>query len=144
MTPKNRKWKMIVALSCLLVLALFASIYQPMVFRHHALLNGDKITGEVFRKSSDNFLVRLTSGIDLLVAPGERSARLLTGHRAAGGIRVGPWLICSGRKLHGVDLSVTEGFEKQVPEIQGNYVSLRDPTIPDGTFRFPLQATDNE
>lgn len=139
---KRHRTQIMVALAVLLFVgvALFAW-YRPRVFSFHANVSpiSGNASGEVFASSGGVFLVRLNSGAQLTVQTNPLGVFLLP-TSSPSGFRVGNYLIVPAVSLGGVDLSKSEGFDKQLPVISDGKVTLKDPKQRDGAFSFPTAA----
>lgn len=140
--PKLRKAHrmqlMFVLTAVVLFGILFFGWYRPKAFSFYAKVSSvnNSVSGEVFKASDGIFLVRLDSGSQLTVQKSPPMVFLSPSSKRTG-FRVGRYLILPTASVGGVDLSKSEGFDKQVPVIGGGRVILKDPMQRNGSFSFP-------
>jgi len=137
--PKKRHCtRIVVALSVMFLVGVFLACYRPRVFSFHAYVSpiGGNASGEVFASSGGIFLVRLNSGSQLTVHTNPPGC-FLSPKSSPSGFRVGDYLIVPAISLVGVDLSKSEGFDRQLPVMSNGKVTLKDPKQRDGEFSFP-------
>jgi hypothetical protein len=136
---KRHRTQVMVALAFLLLVgvALF-TWYRPRVFSFHANVSpiSGNASGEVFASSGGVFLVMLNSGSQLTVQTNPPRV-FLSPTASPSGFRIGNYLVVPAASVGGVDLSKSEGFNKQVPGIGDGKVTLKDPKQQDGSFSFP-------
>jgi hypothetical protein len=140
--PDHRKKRcMMITLACAVVVlsvVVFVGWYQPKVFTFYAKVSPvtSNVSGEVFKSSDGVFLVRLDSGSQLTVEVNPPKLFLSPSSKRKG-IQVGRYLLLPSAGVGGVDLSKSEGFEKQAPVFGNGKITLKDPLQRDGLFFFP-------
>ena len=109
------------------------------VFVFHAdIVSNQNISGKVFKSSNGIFVVRLDSGSQLTVQQNPPKVFLLA-HAKLSGFCVGRFLIIPKSAIDGIDLSQSESFNRQVPIVKDDMITLEDPLKKGGTFSFPLK-----
>jgi hypothetical protein len=114
-------------------------IYEPTIFKLHATIKdqGNGITGLAFKNGESLFLVNLSTGPQLTVDLREQKVYLAS-KIGASGFRFGKYLLLSKRQLRGIDLSVSEGFNRQRPVVEHGTLRFKDPLSPNGSVAFQL------
>ena len=111
--------------------------YRPKVFSFHTEVSpiSNNVSGEVFRSSDGIFLVRMISGSQLTVKTNPPRV-FLSPRSMRSGFRIGDYLVIPAASVGGIDLSKSEGFDRQVPVIGEGRITLKDPKQQDGAFYF--------
>lgn len=136
---KRKRARLMIALLVFLIASIFCfAWYRPKVFLFHANVSsvGGNVSGEVFRSSDGVFLVRLNSGSLLTVLANPLGA-FISPVSSPRGFRVGNYLLVPAASVGGVDLSKSEGFDRQLPVSGEGKITLKDPRQRDGEFSFP-------
>ena len=127
----------LIVLGILVVAMLFVA--KPRVFTYHSrLTSSQNIPGKVFGPSDGVFIVRLDSGSQLTLEQDPPRIFLLTDSKNPG-FRIWHFLFLPASAIGGVDLSKSEGFNRQVPVIKDGMVIFNDPMNQSGVFSFPLK-----
>lgn len=116
--------------------------YRPVILLYHAAITDrtHALSGTVFRKGTNVFLVELNTGSVLTIDLAQQTILLATQKRGLGLLRFGRYWVVSQRDLRGIDLTKAEGFRRAKPTVNGGLVQVSDPMTPDGAFSFPLKG----
>jgi hypothetical protein len=127
----------LIALGVLAIVAFF--VLKPRVFLYHSkVVSNQNISGEVFESSDGIFIVRLDSGSQLTVQQTPPRVFLLTGSKMAG-VCIGHFLVLPASAIGGLDLSRSEGFNRQVPVVKDGMITINDPMSQNGIISFPIE-----
>ena len=139
MTQTRSKMNRIL-IAAVLVAVVFVVWYRPALLAFHTQVQPSANTtgGQVFRSGTNLFLIRLDTGSQMTVDLAQNAVFLAPEKSRSRGLMLGKFLLLSKRDLRGVDLSIAEGFDRQVPNIVKGSVSLKDPMAPNSDFSFPL------